>query len=123
VANGTLVAAVPAANIYAGVRDIKTGIPAIDIFTVSEPTRKLAGASVGGITINMLSLQVSIFAENEATAQAILGLVINVLLADNATLNTAGVKNITQTSTRSLLEANGFCHIPLQLTCRYMYTT
>ena len=122
IANAALTAAVPAANIYTGVRDIKTPIPAVDVFTVSEPTQKLAGAKVGGITINILSLQVSILAKNEATAQTILDLVLPVLLGDNTTLNTAGIKNVTQTNNRSLLEPNGFCHIPLQISCNYMNT-
>ena len=122
VADSTLIAAVPASNIFAGVRDIKTTIPAIDVFTVAEPTQKLAGAKVGGITINKLSIQVSILAKDEATAQTILGLVQDVLLGDNTTLNTAKVKNITQTNTQSLIEDNGFAHIPLQLSCNYMTT-
>lgn len=122
VADSTLIAAVPASNIFAGVRDIKTTIPAIDVFTIAEPTEKLAGAKVGGITINRLSVQVSVMAEDEATAQTILGLVQDVLLGDNATLNTAGVKNITQTNAMSTIEDNGFAHIPLQLSCNYMTT-
>lgn len=123
VADVTLIAAVPAANIYSGVRDTKTPIPAIDVFTVAEPTQKLAGAKVGGITINNLSLQVSILAIDEATAQTILGLVLPILLGDNTTLHTAGIKNVTQTNNRSLLENNGFCHIPITISCNYMNTT
>lgn len=120
VANATLIAAVPAANIYAGVRDLKTPIPAIDVFIVAEPTEKLAGAKVGGITIHMLSLQVSIIADTDVAALTILELVQNVILSDNATLNTAGVKDITKTNSNSTLEGNGFCHIPLTITCKYM---
>jgi hypothetical protein len=41
IADGTLTALVPAANIYAGLRDLKTPIPAVDIFSISgaEPEK------------------------------------------------------------------------------------
>jgi hypothetical protein len=35
VADATLLTLIPAANIYAGLRDEKTSIPAVDIFVVS----------------------------------------------------------------------------------------
>lgn len=122
VANAALTAEVPAANIYAGVRDLKTPLPAIDVFIVAEPTEKLAGAKVGGITIHKMSLQISIIADTDNNALTILELVQNVLFSDNTTLNTAGVKDITKTNSNSTLEDNGFCHIPLTITCKYMTT-
>lgn len=122
VANAALTAEVPAANIYAGVRDLKTPLPAIDVFIVANPTEKLAGAKVGGITINHMDLQVSIIADTDNNALTILGLVQTVLLGDNTILNTAGVKDITQMNANSTLEDNGFCHIPLTIACKYMTT-
>lgn len=122
VANAALTAVVPAANIYAGVRDLKTPLPAIDVFIIGEPTEKLAGAKVGGITIHKMSLQISIIADTDNNALTILELVQNVLFSDNTILNTAGVKDITKTNSNSTLEDNGFCHIPLTITCKYMTT-
>ena len=89
---------------------------------ISEPTEKLAGAKVGAITINKPAFQISILAEDEATAQTILGLVQDVIMGDNTTLNTAGIKDVTQTNVNSLLEDNGFCHIPMTISCQYMTT-
>ena len=120
VANSTLTDEVPAANIYAGVRDLKTPLPAIDVFIIGEPTEKLAGAKVGGITIHNMSLQISIIADTDNNSLTILELVQNVIFSDNSTLNAAGVKDITKTNSNSTLEDNGFGHIPLTITCRYM---
>lgn len=121
VANGTLAALVPASSIYAGIRNEKTSIPAIDVFQLPETTTKLAGAKVGGITISNVVMQVSIFHNNEDDAQTVADAVRDVLLGDNATLNTAGIKNVGLTSQTSLAEA-GLSHIPQRYKCNYMYT-
>ena len=123
VADATLTAAVPAANIYAGVRDLKTPIPAIDVFIVAETTEKLAGAKVGGITIRKMTLQVSIIASTDNDALTILGLVEDMLFSDNTTLNSAGVKDVTKTNSNSSLDGGGYVHIPMTITCKYMTTS
>ena len=121
VANGTLTALVPAASIYAGVRDEKTSIPTMDVFQVSEVATKLAGAKVGGESISNVVMQVSIFHNNEDDAQTVADVVKDTLLGDNITLNTAKIKNVTLTSQTSLAEA-GLSHIPQRYKCNYMYT-
>ena len=104
VADETLLTLIPASNIYAGQRDEKTNIPAIDIFRVAR------------------IFQISTFDENEIGALAITGKIMEIILGDNTILNTAGIKNITQTNIQSLLEKNGFSHIPLTISCKYMTT-
>ncbi len=122
VADGTLTGLVAATSIYAGLRDEKTSIPAIDIFQVSEVTEKLAGAAVGGETIASVVMQVSIFQRTEDDAQTIADQVMNVLLGDNSTLNTAKIKNVTLTGKTAMLE-NNVNHISLRFRCNYMFTT
>ena len=122
VADATLLTLVPAANIYAGLRDEKTVIPAVDIFQVSEISTKLAGASVGGMTQADVVMQVSVFDTSEADAWTIADRVQTVVLGDNATLNTAKIKNITMIGSNSLRESN-MSHIPIRLRCSYHYTT
>jgi len=122
VADATLLTLVPAANIYAGLREEKTAIPAVDIFQVSEISTKLAGASVGGMTQADVVMQVSIFQRTEDDAQTIADRVQTVVLGDNATLNTAGVKNVTMIGNNSLREAN-MSHIPLRFRLSYHYTS
>ena len=122
VADETLLTLIPASNIYAGQRDEKTNIPAIDIFRVALSTEKFAGAKVGGITNITDIFQISTFDENEIGALAITGKIMEIILGDNTILNTAGIKNITQTNIQSLLEKNGFSHIPLTISCKYMTT-
>lgn len=121
VANAALIALVPAVNIYAGVRYEKTPIPCIDIFTVSMSTARLQGGKVGKENIATMDIQVSIFADSEDDAQDISDIIMDVLLGDNSTLNTAGIKNISLGSSRSLLES-GICHIPLRFVCNYLFT-
>ena len=122
VADGTLTALVPAANIYAGLRDEKTSIPAVDIFQVSEVSTKLAGARVGGMTKADVVMQVSVFDQNEADAWTIAERIQTIVLSDNATLNTAKIKNLTMIGGSSLREAN-MIHIPLRFRLNYHYTT
>ncbi len=121
VAEATLTALVPAVNIYAGVRDEKTPIPCIDIFIVSMAAVKMQGGKVGGENLATMDIQVSIFAPSEDDAQDINDIILDVLLGDNSILNTAGVRNITFDSSRSLLES-GICHIPLRFSCNYLFT-
>ena len=122
VADATLLTLVPAANIYAGLRDEKTVIPAVDIFQVSEVSTKLAGASVGGMTQADVVIQVSVFDTSEEDEWTIADRVQTVVLGDNATLNTAKIKNITMIGSNSLRESN-MSHIPIRLRCSYHYTT
>ncbi len=121
VADAGLIVLVPAANIYAGMRDEKTPIPSIDIFTISMAAIKLHGGKVGGENIATMDLQVSIFAKSENIAQDISDKIINILLGDNTKLNLAGVRNVNLTSSRSLLES-GICHIPMRFSCNYLFT-
>ena len=122
VADVTLLTLIPAANIYAGLRDEKTNIPALDIFWVAGTTEKYAGAKVGGMTLVNDVLQVSVFHRNDHYALAIAGRAMDILLGDNATLNTAGVKNVTMIGGSSLREAN-MIHIPLRFRINYHYIT
>ena len=121
VASGTLTALVPASSIYAGLREEKSTIPAIDVFQVSEVVTKLSGAKVGGESISRTVMQVSIFHNSVDDAQTVADAVRDVLLGDNVTLNTAGIKNVGLTSQPSLSEA-GLSHIPQRYKCNYMYT-
>jgi len=122
VADGTLTALVAATSIYAGVRDEKTDIPAIDIFQVSGVDTKLSGAKVGGESIARTVMQVSVFHRTEDDAQTIADQIKTVLLGDNTTLNTAKIKNVSLSSQTSLMES-ALSHIPLRFSCNYMYTT
>ena len=122
VADATLLTLIPAANIYAGLRDEKTDIPAVDIFQVSETSSKLAGARVGGMTEASVVMQISVFDTNEADAWTIADRIQTVVLGDNATLNTAKIKNLTMIGGNSLREAN-MLHIPLRFRLNYHYTT
>ena len=121
VAEATLTALVPASGIYAGMRDEKTSIPAIDVFQVSEVGTKLAGAKVGGESISDVVMQVSIFHNTENDAQTVADTIKEILLGDNAVLNAAKIKNIALTSQTSLMES-GLSHIPQRYKCNYMYT-
>lgn len=123
VADETLLTLIPASSIYAGQRDEKTNIPAVDVFRVALSTEKLAGAKVGGITSITDIFQISTFSKTEIDALTIAGKIMEILLGDNTILNTAGIKNITQTNIQSLLEDNGFSHIPITISCNYMNTT
>lgn len=121
VADAGLTAKVAAANIYAGVRDEKTPIPCIDVFTVSMAAVRMQGGKVGGENLATMAVQVSIFAPSEDDAQDISDIIMDVLLGDNTTLNTAGVRNVMLDSSRSILES-GLCHIPMRFTCKYIFT-
>lgn len=121
VADATLLTLIPAANIYAGLRDEKTSIPAVDIFVVSDIDEPYAGAAIGGMTKANVVIQVSIFARKESDAWAIAERVKTVLLDDNETLNTAGVKNMFMTGRTSLREAN-LSHIPIRFSFNYHWT-
>jgi hypothetical protein len=122
VADATLITLVPAANIYAGLRDEKTDVPAVDIFQISETSSKLAGARVGGMTEAGVVMQISVFDRDEANAWTIADRVQTLVLGDNAALNTAGIKNLTMIGGSSLREA-GMSHIPLRFRLNYHYTT
>lgn len=123
VADGTLTALVPAANIYAGLRDEKTNIPAVDIFQIpGAPDEKYAGARVGGMTKAGVVMQVSVFDRNESEAWTIAERIQTIILGDNATLNTAKIKNLTMIDRNSLREAN-MIHIPLRFRLNYHFTT
>lgn len=120
VADATLTALVPAANIYAGVRDEKTPVPAIDVFSLvgPEPDR-YAGAKCGGMTDITEAFQVSIFHNTEAEAQVVKNRVMAVMLGANTTLNTAKIKNVVlMNAAPSLMELN-ISHIPLRFRCNY----
>jgi len=121
VADATLTALVPAANIYAGLRDEKTPIPAVDVFQVSEVSTKLAGARIGGMTDASVVMQVSVFATTEAAAWTIADRIQTIVLGDNETLNTAKIKNLTMIGSSSMREAN-VIHIPLRFRLNYHYT-
>ena len=122
VADATLITLIPAANIYAGLRDGKTATPAVDIFQVSETSAKLAGASIGGMTQANVVMQISVFDTNEADAWTIADRIQTIVLGDNTTLNTAGIKNVTMINGGSMREAN-MIHISLRFRLNYHYTT
>lgn len=127
VADGTLPALVPAANIYAGRRDEKTEIPAVDISQILAPDEKYAGARIGGMTKATMVVQISVFARTDLAAITIADRIQAIILSDNATLNTAGIKNLTMISSTSLREANtreeNMIHIPIRFRLNYHYTT
>jgi len=108
-------------NIYAGLRDEKTPIPAVDVFQVSEVSTKLAGARIGGMTDASVVMQVSVFATTEAAAWTIADRIQTIVLGDNETLNTAKIKNLTMIGSSSMREAN-VIHIPLRFRLNYHYT-
>ena len=124
VADGTLTALVPAANIYAGLRDEKTPLPAIDVFMIAGAApEQYAGSAIGGMTLIHEAFQISVFHHSEASALAIADRVMSIMLADNATLNTAKIKNISlMNMPPSLREAN-VSHIPIRFRCSYHITT
>jgi hypothetical protein len=64
-------------------------------------------------------IQVSVYSRKESDAWAIAGRVKTVLLDDNETLNTAGVKNMIMVGSSSLREAN-LSHIPLRFSFSYL---
>ena len=121
VADGTLTALVAATDIYAGLRDEKTDIPAIDIFQVSGVDTRLSGGKVGGENISRVIMQVSVFHRTEDDAQTVADRIMTVLLGDNTILNTAKIKNVALTSQTSLMES-ALSHIPMRFSCNYMYT-
>jgi len=121
VADATLITLIPASNIYAGLRDEKTPIPAVDVFQVSEVSTKLAGARIGGMTDASVVMQVSVFATTEAAAWTIADRIQTIVLGDNETLNTAKIKNLTMIGSSSMREAN-VIHIPLRFRLNYHYT-
>lgn len=120
VADATLIAIVPAANIYAGLRDEKTALPAIDVFEVSEIAENMAGARVGGFVEASVVMQVSIYADGVVTAQTISDRVIDILLGDNLLLNAAGVK-LTAMIGKTPMRENNISHIPIRFRCGYHY--
>ena len=121
VADGTLMVLVAATSIYAGLRDEKTDIPAIDIFQVSGVDTRLSGGKVGGENISRVIMQVSVFHRTEDDAQTVADRIMTVLLGDNTILNTAKIKNVALTSQTSLMES-ALSHIPMRFSCNYMYT-
>lgn len=121
--DATLHTLIPEANIYAGLRDEKTAIPAIDIFQVSEVSTKLAGARVGGMTKADVVMQVSVFARTDIAAWTIADQVQAIVLADNETLNTAKIKNLTMVGGNNSLREANIIHIPLRFRLNYHYTT
>ena len=121
VADATLLTLVPAANIYAGLRDEKTDIPAIDVFLIPAPDEPYAGAMVGGLTNAGLVVQVSTFAATESEAWDIVGRVQVIILGDNSTLNTAGVKSRTMIGSGGSMREANISHIPMRVRCNYHY--
>ncbi len=111
-------ALVPADNSYAGLRDEKTRLPAIDVFGVSVVMENLAGARVGGIFESSEVIQVSIYSRAADASQLISDVVINTYLGDNAALNAAGIKLITLINKVEMREKN-ISHIALRF--RYGY--
>ena len=121
VANSALITLVPASSIYAGQRDEKTSIPAIDIFQVTEVSTKLAGAKVGGESISNTTMQISIFHGSVSDAHTVADAVKNIVLGDNDVLNAAKIKNVSFIAQPGLMES-GLSHIPQRYKCNYMYT-
>lgn len=124
VADITLMTLVPAANIYAGLRDEKTALPAIDVFGIpgSAPER-YAGASIGGMTRAEEVFQISTFARNELDAMTIADQAMAIVLGDNETLNSAHVSNISLISMPPSLREGKLTHIPIRIRCNYHYIT
>lgn len=123
VADATLIALVPAANIYAGLRDEKTVVPAIDVFKIpGAAPEKYAGASIGGMTKAYDLFQISVFARNESDAWTIADRIMAIVLGDNATLNTAGIQNVSLTTMPPSLRESNMSHIPVRVRCNYHFT-
>ena len=123
VADVILIGMVPAANIYAGLRDEKTPIPAVDVFTIpGAAPEKYAGAKVGGMTKVSEAFQISVFHRTESGALKISDQIMAIMLGDNTTLNTAKIKNVSlMNMPPSLREAN-ISHVPLRFRCNYHIT-
>lgn len=120
VADATLTALVPAANIYAGLRDEKTPLPAVDIFRIAsgEP-EKYAGANVGGMMKVDDVFQISVFATNEVDGWHIADQVIAIVLGDNTILNAAKIKNTSLINMPSSMRESSISHIPIRIRCNY----
>jgi len=123
VADGTLTTLIPAANIYAGLRDEKTDLPAIDVFMVAGTTEPYAGAKVGGMTKIESVVQVSVYDRSESDALTISDQVLAILLADNTILNAAGIKNTTMIATPASLRDANLPHIAIRFRYGYHITT
>lgn len=128
VSDATLLTHVPADNIYAGLRDEKTSIPAVDIFQVSGGTDEpYAGARVGGMTLATTVVQISVFARTDLVAMTIADRIVSIVLSDNTTLNTSKIKNIRRVAEGSTQEYSiqeyNMVHIPLQFRMNYHFTT
>ena len=117
VADGTLTALVSASEIYAGQRDEKTVIPAIDVFIAA----KTGDSKRSGKFFTNATLQVSIYERTDIAAQNIEDAVYGVLLADNATLNTAQIRGVRFDSAQNIPDGE-LVHIPLRFTFTYIYT-
>ncbi|MCK5432938.1 MAG: hypothetical protein KAJ03_09350 [Gammaproteobacteria bacterium] len=117
VADATLGGLVPDANVYAGQRDEKTVIPAIDVFIAS----KVGDSKRSGKFFTNATLQVSIYERTDIAAQTIEDAVYGVLLADNAILNTAQIRGVRFDSGQNLPDGE-LVHIPLRFSFTYIYT-
>lgn len=124
IADATFLTLVPAANVYAGLRDEKTPIPAVDIFMIpgAEPER-YAGSAIGGMTLIHAAFQISVFHRTDAGAQIITGRIMSILLGDNTTLNTAKIKNVSLMNMPPSLPDVAGVHIPLRVRYDYHITT
>ncbi|MEA3397799.1 MAG: DUF3168 domain-containing protein [Chloroflexota bacterium] len=120
VADATLLTLVPAANIYAGLRDEKTPIPAIDVFPIPSPDERYAGAAIGGLTKATEVMQISVFQVGTSDAMTIADRIREIMIGDNATLNTVGVQNIEYIGGTQMIEAN-MIHIPMRYRFNYHY--
>ena len=123
IADGTLTALVPAANIYAGQRDEKTPIPAVDIFSISgaEP-EKYYGSRNGGMTKIRAAFQISVFHATDVGAMAIAEQIMAILLSENEILNTAKIKNVSLMTMPPSLREGSLSHIPVRFRCDYHIT-
>ena len=117
VADATLGGLVADANVYAGQRDEKTVIPAIDVFIVT----KTGDSKRSGKFFTNATLQVSIYERTDIAAQNIEDAVLGVLLADNAILNTAQIRGVRFASSQNLPDGE-LVHIPLRFSFTYIYT-
>lgn len=120
VADENLTSLVPEANVYAGLRDEKTALPAIDVFEVTEIATNLAGARVGGLVESSIIMQISIYCSGEAAAQTISEQVIDLMLGDNEIMNAAGIKLMTLIGKTPMRE-NNISHIPIRFRCGYHF--
>lgn len=123
IADGTLTALVPAANIYAGLRDEKTPIPAVDIFMISgaEP-EKYYGSRNGGMTKIHEAFQISVFHATDVGAMAIAEQIMAILLPENEILNTAKIKNVSLMTMPPSLRERSLSHIPIRFRFDYHIT-